>query len=129
MPTVLIVEDDADLREIMSIIVGYLGYEVVTAGDGLDGLKMAKSLKPDLIILDLMMPTAGGDLTLGFMRSTDSLKHIPVIVISAHQKADVIAEKLDAQAIIRKPFEMEHLREQIRYYVEEWPNTRQTPHH
>lgn len=127
MPTVLIVEDDPDLREIMSIVVGYLGYEAVTAGDGLEGLKMARSVKPDLIILDLMMPTAGGDLTLGFMRSTESMKHIPVIVISAHQKADVIGEKLDAQAIIRKPFDMEHLREQIRYYVEEWPKKDSSP--
>lgn len=103
MPLVLIIEDSDEMRHVLSTYLSRMGYEIAEACDGLDGLKVAKARIPSLIILDLMMPVASGDFTLGFIRSTESLRHIPVIIASAHPRARAIAEKLDA-ACLKKPF-------------------------
>jgi two-component system response regulator RpaA len=113
MPTILIIEDVQELREMLANFVHRLGYEAVEAKDGLDGIKLAQAYKPSLIILDLMMPLASGDLTLGFIRSTEGLKEIPVLVASAHPKAREIAEQLGAEACLEKPFGFPELQEKI----------------
>jgi DNA-binding response OmpR family regulator len=89
--------------------ISQLHYDVYEAGNGLEGIKLAQALKPDLIILDLMMPVASGDLTLGFVRSTRGLEKTPVIVVSAHPNADRIAEQLHANACLKKPFRLREL--------------------
>jgi DNA-binding response OmpR family regulator len=110
MPTILIIEDTQELRAMLSILVNRMGYEAAEAADGLEGIKMAQAIKPTLIILDLMMPLAAGDLTLGFLRSTEALKHIPVIVASAHPKAKEISAKLGADVCLEKPFNFDELK-------------------
>jgi two-component system, cell cycle response regulator DivK len=111
--TILVVEDAEEMRQLLRDFLGRLNYEVVEATDGLEGIKMAQALRPDLIVLDLMMPVAAGDLTLGFLRSTESLKKIPVIVTSAHPNARNIASKLGANACLDKPFHMNDLKDLI----------------
>ncbi len=113
MPTVLIIEDAEEMRDLLGNYMQRLGYEVIEANDGLEGIKLAQSLRPDLIVLDLMMPVATGDFTLGFLRSTEALKKIPVIVTSAHPNARNIAAQLGANACLGKPFHMDELRELI----------------
>lgn len=113
MATILIIEDAQELREMLADFVGRMGYEVVQAKNGLDGIKLAQLHKPALIILDLMMPMASGDLALGFIRSTEGLKKIPVLVASAHPKAREIAEQLGAEACLEKPFGFPELQEKI----------------
>ncbi|HRE47329.1 MAG TPA: response regulator [Aggregatilineales bacterium] len=103
MAHILIIEDTEELREMMTTLVQRMGHEVSVAQDGLEGVRAAKTSRPDLIILDLMMPVASGDLTLGYLRSTDTFKHVPVIVVSAHPSAKAIADKLQAHCI-EKPF-------------------------
>jgi DNA-binding response OmpR family regulator len=123
MPSVLIIEDAQELREMLGMFLSRLGYEIFEATNGLDGLKMAKMMYPSLIILDLMMPVAAGDLTLGFLRSTDSLKNIPVIVTSAHPNAKAIAKQLGAEACLEKPFSFEELRAVVDKFVPPVPNS------
>lgn len=113
MPSILIIEDTDDLRGMIRDFVTRLSYEVYEASDGLQGIKMAQSLRPSLILLDLMMPTASGDLTLGFIRSTPQLKNTPVIVISAHPNATNIASDLGANACLLKPFSIRELKDLI----------------
>jgi DNA-binding response OmpR family regulator len=103
MPSVLVIEDTEELRDMMRVFLKRLGFEVLEAPNGLDGIKVAKASLPDLVILDLMMPVASGDFSLGFMRSTTQLKNTPVIIISAHPKAAIIAESLNAHCL-PKPF-------------------------
>lgn len=83
---VLIVDDDPDAREVMARIVGGLGLEARTAGDGLealDELRVVKDPPPLLILLDLMMPKMDGFAVLAWLRGNPRTRHIPVIVITA----------------------------------------------
>ena len=106
MTTILIVEDDKDMQDLLHLALTRRGYEVLLSPNGLDALYQAAALKPDLILLDLMMPWASGDAVLGFIRSTAQLKHTRVLVVSAHPNGAQIAEQLDADDFLAKPVDM-----------------------
>jgi CheY-like chemotaxis protein len=120
MATILVIEDAEEMRDMLRNFLSRMNYEVFEANDGLEGIKMAQSLRPDLIVLDLMMPVAAGDLALGFIRSTETLRKTPVIVTSAHPNARNIATQLGANACLGKPFHMNELKDLITELV---PNT------
>jgi CheY-like chemotaxis protein len=82
-PLVLVIEDDADARELLRGHVEELGYRVEVARSGTDGLRMAHELRPDLITLDLMMPGMDGWELLKRLASSPQLAHIPVIIVSS----------------------------------------------
>jgi CheY-like chemotaxis protein len=102
MAKVLIIEDQKELRDMYQLMLEQMGHEVATAVDGVQGLHELKA-SPDLVLLDLSMPTASGDVVLGFIRSTPELEHLRVVVISAHPDADTIAAELGADACLKKP--------------------------
>ena len=83
MSKIMVVEDDASLREIYSIRITAEGYEVVSAGDGEEGLAMAVREKPDLILADVMMPKISGFDMLDILRSTPETSKIKVIMMTA----------------------------------------------
>lgn len=83
MSKVMVVEDDASLREIYSIRITAEGYDVVSAGDGEEALAVAVREKPDLIIADVMMPKISGFDMLDILRSTPEIAHIKVIMMTA----------------------------------------------
>jgi len=88
--TILLVEDNDTLRGIYSDILGFGGYEVLTAGDGEMGWEMAKANRPDFILLDLEMPKLNGFEVLERLRADAATKTIPVVVFSAmNMKEDV----------------------------------------
>lgn len=109
MSRILIVEDDEQLQQVLGMTLKRLGHEVHGSSNGVDAMVQASSLKPDLIVLDLMMPWASGDAVLGFLRSTESLKMTRVLVVSAHPKAAALADQLDADGFLAKPVEMKTL--------------------
>jgi CheY-like chemotaxis protein len=113
VPTILLVEDDAELRKLWELYLTPLGYEVTHAVNGLEALYQAKFQPPDMVVLDLMMPMASGDLVLGFMRSTDELKDIPVLVVSAHPNVEKLAIHYEADAWLRKPVGVEEFRNAV----------------
>src|SRR5512141_3140182 len=117
MATILIIEDAAELRQMLCSFITQLHYDVYEAANGLEGIKLAQAVKPDLILLDLMMPVASGDLALGFIRSTPGLNKTPVIVVSAHPNADRIAVQLDANACLKKPFRLDQLKNLLEEYA------------
>ncbi len=80
--TILIIEDDKFLRELMSKKLSREGYKVLEAVDGEAGLQKAKEEKPDLILLDLILPGINGFEVLVKMKSEKSLSEIPVIILS-----------------------------------------------
>ncbi len=98
--TILLVDDN------LLVVMAYRGalerrgFKVVTSGDGLEAMKTAMSLKPDLVVLDLLMPKVDGTYVLKFIHSEPSLKSVKVIILSDASKADVaraaLAEKPDA---------------------------------
>ena len=82
-PLVLVIEDDADARELLRVHITELGYRVALAASGADGLQMATSLLPQLITLDLMMPGMDGWQLLKRLAADPVLARIPVVVVSS----------------------------------------------
>ena len=83
MSKIMVVEDDAGLREIYSIRITAEGYDVISAGDGEEGLAMAVREKPDLILADVMMPKISGFDMLDILHSTPETAKIKVIMMTA----------------------------------------------
>lgn len=109
MATILIVEDDQDIQNLMKLALKRQGHEVYGSLNGVDAMYQVSFYKPDLIILDLMMPWASGDAVLGFIRSTTSLKQTRVLIVSAHPKGAELAHQLEADGFLAKPVEMSTL--------------------
>lgn len=113
MSTILIVEDDKEMQDLLQLALARRGYEIYLSPNGVDALYQVSYHKPDLIILDLMMPWASGDAVLGFIRSTDQLKHTRVLVVSAHPNGEQIAEQLQADGFLAKPIDMPAFASQV----------------
>ena len=80
--TVLVVDDDKSVRELLAVILECEGYLVVTAASGADALRLAAELRPDLITLDVMMPDMDGWSVLAALKSDEALRDIPVIMLT-----------------------------------------------
>ncbi len=82
-PLILIVDDEMDMRIFMSTLFQTSGFSAVAARDGRRGLEMARSEKPALIVLDVMMPGEGGALMYSALKADPELNRIPVVMLSA----------------------------------------------
>jgi CheY-like chemotaxis protein len=115
--TIMIVDDDADIREMMKLFLEIDGYKVELAADGLDALKqLQKGAGPSLILLDLMMPRMDGEQFITQMRESRFAK-IPVIIISGHSVARKKAEELHAVSCLMKPVESHELLKIVRLFA------------
>jgi two-component system phosphate regulon response regulator PhoB len=104
--SVLLIEDEADIRELVSYNLSKEGYEVTTVETGEEGLASAEQSPPDLVLLDLMLPGIDGLTVCQRLRGDSRLKSIPVIMLTAKgEETDVIAGlNLGADDYITKPF-------------------------
>lgn len=84
---VVVVEDDAEMINLVKLILKKEGYDVLGAVGGRDGLEAIQSFKPDIVLLDLMMPDIDGWEVYQSMKANDLMKHIPVIVITAKSQS------------------------------------------
>jgi CheY-like chemotaxis protein len=103
VPTVLICDDEPSLRELIRISLGP-GYEFVEADDGIRCLDVAGRVRPDVVVLDVMMPLRGGLEVLAEIRSNESLAQTKVIVLTAQPAARDDALRAGADMVIEKPF-------------------------
>ena len=102
---VLIVDDELDIRETISEVLGFEGHEVFSASDGEQALVRCRQLKPDLILLDLMMPGMNGwDFRRAQLRDPE-IAAIPVVVVSAVGRSG----DLSASGFLPKPFGLDDL--------------------
>jgi len=113
MARVLIIEDDQGIREILADVLASEGYAVLTAQNGLEGLAQARAARPDLIVLDLMMPTMSGWQFRAEQRQDPALARIPVVVISA-ERLTRDAIPAGVAAFLPKPFELSTLLDLVR---------------
>jgi CheY-like chemotaxis protein len=106
---VLIVDDDPDIRDAVGECLRYEGYDVHSAADGRDALdRLEYGLRPDVILLDLMMPVLNGFDVLEALKSRPEWKSIPVVIVSANRGYE--AEDLSgAVSILRKPVNVDRL--------------------
>jgi signal transduction histidine kinase/CheY-like chemotaxis protein len=106
MATILVVDDRKVNRELIVTILGYKGHEVLEAGDGAEALALIDSIRPDLIISDILMPTMDGYEFVRLLRSDIATASIPVIFSTAHfldREAKALAEHCGVKQIIYKP--------------------------
>jgi DNA-binding response OmpR family regulator len=121
---VLLIEDDVDMSEAVRLRLESNGYEVVVAHDGLEGFDMARTQKPDLIILDVMLPKMDGFTVCRMLKYDESYKNIPVIMFTARvQKTDIQhGTEVGANAYVTKPFKAEELLAQINTLIKDQKN-------
>jgi DNA-binding response OmpR family regulator len=96
---VLFVEDDAAVAEMYRLKLELDGYTVTIAPDGEEGLKMAKDSPPDILFLDIRLPKMDGFSVLESLRADDTLKHIPVIILSNYGEAELVERGLKLGAL------------------------------
>lgn len=105
MPNVLIVEDDPLIARVIQIKLQGNGFGVALAADGGAGLRAARELRPDLVLLDVMMPVMDGYQVLRAIRSEPGLQLLPVIMMTAKEQGrDVTGFRDGATDYIAKPF-------------------------
>ena len=112
---ILVAEDDADIRLMMKMLLGMKGYRVVEARDGQETVDVAQSERPDLILMDLQLPRLNGFAVARFVRQTDSICDVPIVVVSAHDpsKHCQLALAAGCNAYVQKPIDFDHLEELI----------------
>ena len=124
--TVLVVEDEPDIRELIEFNLMKYDYNVLLANNGEKGLKDASSYEPDLILLDLMLPGIQGIDVCRVIKSDENIKNTPIIILSALGQEEDIVSGLEAGAddYVLKPFSLDVLNARIktvlrRYYQNE----------
>lgn len=117
--SILVVDDTPDMATLISMAVTKQGYKPTIAGNGAQALQLARSLHPDAILLDVMMPDMDGLEVLSHLKSSPDLRNIPVILVTAKQDDSDVINGLDAGAhdYISKPFKREILAARLRSAV------------
>ena len=115
MSKVMVVDDENDVVELIKFMLEKDGYQVVTAANGREALERVEAAKPDLIILDIMMPEIDGYTVNTRLQEKDETRSIPVIILTAKgQMRDVFALGSNIVAFMEKPFDPKGLRDKIR---------------
>ena len=102
-PTILVIEDDQNMLQLLGRILESEGYCVVLAQDGVSGMSLLREVKPDLVLLDIMMPSPDGYMTLASIRQHST---VPVIMVTAKRETEALVKAFDlgADDYVKKPF-------------------------
>ena len=112
---ILIIEENDDSRDILKHQLEYLGYEVVEAVDGLEGLNQVEKEKPDLVIVDVMMPGIDGKEVARRLRADSKTKDLPIIAATVLFHTEDIHSCLTAGCndVLSKPFTLQQLKDRL----------------
>ncbi len=103
---ILVVEDNADSRSLLALVLGRSGYDIAEAANGLDAIAQVRAIHPDLIFMDLGLPGMTGDEATACLKADESTRHIPVVVNTAFHRDSVrVGRAIAAGAaqILHKP--------------------------
>ena len=119
MKKILIVDDEQDIVESLKFVLESSDYSCYTAFNGEDGLKLAKELIPDLIILDVMMPKINGYKISRLLKYDSKYKNIPILMITARSQEEdkLIGEESGADEYITKPFDLDNVLKTVDKYL------------
>jgi len=119
MKKVLIVEDNPDLRQILSMQIEFMGFRTVVAKDGEAGVELASREKPLLILMDIMMPTMDGREAVRVIRSNPETRTIPILAATAFSRDMDLKTVLDAgfDDYLLKPFTIKELQTKVQTLV------------
>ena len=117
----LIVDDEPDLADMIKFRLESNGYEILLAHDGQQALEVARKERPDLIILDLMLPKMDGYKVCGLLKKDARYANIPIIIFTAKAQEEdkKLSQEVGANAYLSKPFEPKILLEKIRELTKE----------
>jgi len=116
---ILILEDEPNLVETLQASLAQENYECLTANDGHNGFDLARTEKPDLVVLDIMLPGMDGYKVARLLEFQKELKHIPIIMLSARDRDEdrLMGEQTTANYYITKPFSMDKLVTKIKGFL------------
>jgi len=117
---ILIADDDSTIRNFLMILLADRGYEVLEAPDGEQAYRMAGEVKPDLMLLDLIMPFKDGFDVLQDLKRQDTTAHIPIIIMSVKDREEEIVKgfNLGAEDYVVKPFNSLELLSRVKKILE-----------
>ncbi|MBI4743883.1 MAG: response regulator [Actinobacteria bacterium] len=120
MAKILVVDDSPTILDVVTSVLIQEGYEVITAADGLEGLNKARSEKPDLIILDVMLPKMQGYQVCRLLKFDENYKEIPILMYTSRDQEDhkITGLKTGADDYLIKPIEQERLVALVREHLE-----------
>lgn len=120
---ILHVEDDRNMRLLVRAILEKAGYEVATAQDAMQGVMMARSFAPNLIILDIMIPAGGGQSVLERVRTLSSTSHVPILIYSATPKESFESDMTLGEDVffLQKPADKTAILAEVRKLLGEEP--------
>ena len=113
MKKVLVVDDEASVRQVVVIALKKWGYQVFEAEDGVDGIKMIERCKPDIVITDLTMPGMRGEEVINFVKTKPKMQDIKIIAFSGEYELETVARAAGCDDFIQKPFDIFLLKEKV----------------
>ncbi|TMQ69308.1 MAG: response regulator transcription factor [Candidatus Eisenbacteria bacterium] len=115
-PRILVVDDEPDLVAVLRMGLQMEGFEVLEAADGAEGLRRAREEKPDLLLLDLMLPKMDGYQVCRSLKFDSRYKSLPILILSARpgDQDKRLALEMGADEFIRKPYDLKDLVTRIR---------------
>ena len=119
MKKILICDDDAGIVDIVTIVLTEAGYDVSTTQNSQEVVSIAETLQPQLILLDLWMPNASGDVIAKHIKENPKIAHIPVILFSAAKDINRVSEAGAVDGFISKPFDIEELEMIAKKYIDQ----------
>jgi len=113
--TILLIEDNEQNRYLATFLLEQAGHKVVSAADGLRGIELAQTLRPDIILLDIQLPAMDGYAVARALRSLDSLRHVPIIAVTSYAMVGDREKSLAAgcNSYIEKPINPDTFVDQI----------------
>jgi len=122
MKTILFIEDESTLQKTLGDILTQEGYRVISALDGKIGLRLAKSEKPDLILLDLVLPSMHGFEVLKELKKDNETEEIPVIILTNLEKMEDVEKAIELGAktyLVKTKYEIEEVMRKVKKTLEE----------
>jgi two-component system cell cycle response regulator DivK len=120
MATILLVEDNADNRDIYRTVLEHFGYEVVEAIDGEMGIRLAQERRPDLILMDISVPKIDGWEATRILKADSDTSHIPIVALTAHALTSdqERAREIGCDGYLAKPVEPRRVVEEVQRHLE-----------
>lgn len=122
MARILVVDDDPDILSVMEILLTMKGFTVDVTPRGETTIDKIESFKPDLVLLDVLISGHDGRVICKEIKSLEHLKHLPVLMLSAHPGAAATISDYGADGFISKPFDVDNLMKKIHEQLESQAN-------
>ncbi len=118
-PFILVCDDNKAISQLLVFVLERSGYRAEAVGSALDCVAVARRSRPDLILMDIMMPGMDGATASGLMKDTPELRGVPILLLSAMSREQIKERMGDAEAdgFLQKPFRMEDLLQLVRQSV------------